>query len=324
MEVDCIMKKKLLKILVCPLCKSSLKLTNVSSVGEEIKEGVLKCVKCSEEYDIIDYVPRMLAISERGEKDTQSSFSRQWLNYKYGKYLWSYDEKGIEKLVKNQIGLQENQFENKIIIDVGCGNGVITNFFTKYGGEVIGIDLSYSVFMAAEHFKKNKNLHFVQGSLFHPPFRDETFDLVYSSGVIHHTYDTKKAFESIARLCKKKGVLYVWLYGNYRTSEKIFNMGTNFMRFFISKMTPKMQDITINAISIPYSFVRYYFKKIILKKPAVKYNKNQLFHTMRDRFTPIYAHISKMKDVINWFEENGFENITPTKVYGISIKGKKK
>jgi SAM-dependent methyltransferase len=59
---------------------------------------------------------------------------------------------------------------------------------------------------------KNVNSHFIQGDLQNPPFQLEMFDIVYSTGVIHHTNNTELSFSCISPLVKPKGRLYVWLY----------------------------------------------------------------------------------------------------------------
>ena len=49
--------------------------------------------------------------------------------------------------------------------------------------------------------------------MFAPPFRPGSFDVVYSEGVLHHTYSTRAAFMQIAQLPKQaNGMLSVWGY----------------------------------------------------------------------------------------------------------------
>src|SRR4030095_12869148 len=50
------------------------------------------------------------------------------------------------------------------------------------------------------------------GSIFALPFREETFDNVWSNGVIHHTGNTRAAFDSLTKVVKSRGRLYVWVY----------------------------------------------------------------------------------------------------------------
>jgi uncharacterized protein YbaR (Trm112 family) len=54
------MKKKLLDILVCPVCKGDLKLTVVKEEKDEIINGSLYCARCNETYPIADGIPHLL------------------------------------------------------------------------------------------------------------------------------------------------------------------------------------------------------------------------------------------------------------------------
>jgi len=54
------MKRKLMDILACPVCKGDLKLTIKEEKGDEIVTGKLYCVKCAVEYPIEDSIPNLL------------------------------------------------------------------------------------------------------------------------------------------------------------------------------------------------------------------------------------------------------------------------
>ena len=59
------MKKELMEILVCPMCRSELDLRITEQEGEEIVEGVLTCTECGETYPIQNTIPNMLPPSLR-------------------------------------------------------------------------------------------------------------------------------------------------------------------------------------------------------------------------------------------------------------------
>jgi uncharacterized protein YbaR (Trm112 family) len=54
-----VMKRELMEILACPLCKGELTL-EVIEEDEEIKEGVLRCAICRLDYPIEEGIPNML------------------------------------------------------------------------------------------------------------------------------------------------------------------------------------------------------------------------------------------------------------------------
>lgn len=54
------MKRELMKILVCPVCKGELKLTVDEENEKEIVTGSLYCPKCNVTYPITDTIPNLL------------------------------------------------------------------------------------------------------------------------------------------------------------------------------------------------------------------------------------------------------------------------
>ena len=54
------MKKDLMDILVCPVCKGKLKLTVNEENKQEIVSGSLHCAKCNVDYPIVDTIPNLL------------------------------------------------------------------------------------------------------------------------------------------------------------------------------------------------------------------------------------------------------------------------
>jgi uncharacterized protein YbaR (Trm112 family) len=54
------MKKELMQILACPVCKGDLELKVDEEKGEEIVTGSLYCAKCRHSYPIVDTIPNLL------------------------------------------------------------------------------------------------------------------------------------------------------------------------------------------------------------------------------------------------------------------------
>ena len=60
------LKKDLMDILACPVCKSELELKVETEEGEEVIQGSLICHKCDEIYPIDDAIPNLLPPEMRG------------------------------------------------------------------------------------------------------------------------------------------------------------------------------------------------------------------------------------------------------------------
>jgi SAM-dependent methyltransferase len=102
------------------------------------------------------------------------------------------------------------------ILEAGCGTGQMSNFLAMSGTRtVVGSDISLHSLRLATGFRNRfgiSNAHFVQMNLFDPFFRENSFDVVISNGVLHHTADAAAAFRSIQRLLKPGGHIVIGLY----------------------------------------------------------------------------------------------------------------
>ncbi len=67
------MRKDLMDILACPMCKSELELTIDEEEGDEVLKGALFCAKCDEHYPIDDGIPNLLPPDLRKEAEAQST-----------------------------------------------------------------------------------------------------------------------------------------------------------------------------------------------------------------------------------------------------------
>jgi SAM-dependent methyltransferase len=112
--------------------------------------------------------------------------------------------------------LDEQISHTATILEAGCGTGQLTNFLGMgWGRTAIGADLCLSSLTLATAFRDRfsiNNAHFMQINLFRPPFRTESFDVVISNGVLHHTGDCPGGFRSIAPLVKPGGIIIIGLY----------------------------------------------------------------------------------------------------------------
>ena len=67
------MRKDLMDILACPMCKGDLQLTIDEQDGDEIVRGSLFCAKCDERYPIDDGIPNLLPPDLRKAAEAQAT-----------------------------------------------------------------------------------------------------------------------------------------------------------------------------------------------------------------------------------------------------------
>lgn len=100
------------------------------------------------------------------------------------------------------------------LLEVGCGMGTDLLQFARGGALVTGVDLTpRSVEISQHRFR----LYAMPGDFSladaeRLPFGDNTFDVFYSNGVLHHTPDTDAAIREAYRILKPGGTAKVMLY----------------------------------------------------------------------------------------------------------------
>jgi ubiquinone/menaquinone biosynthesis C-methylase UbiE len=107
-----------------------------------------------------------------------------------------YDENHIYQLFSNAEDFPDYIFsflipffQNKTILDLGCGNGKYTNKIHNINKNIIGFDKS---FPQLNHKNRNQNINFINGDAFQLPFKNNSFDLIFSSWMLGTIADENK------------------------------------------------------------------------------------------------------------------------------------
>jgi len=100
------------------------------------------------------------------------------------------------------------------LLDIGCGPGWLTVRYSEAGAEVWAVDLTARAVSITKSVLASKNLsaHVEVANAEKLPFHDSTFDIVVSSGVLHHTPDVDQALAEAFRVTKPGGVGLITLY----------------------------------------------------------------------------------------------------------------
>lgn len=107
-----------------------------------------------------------------------------------------------------------NDFPGAKLLEVGCGMGTDLLQFARGGAQVTGVDLTpRSVETSRHHLDLyGQTGDFALADCERLPFADESFDVAYSNGVLHHTPDTAGSVREIHRVLKPGGQARVMLY----------------------------------------------------------------------------------------------------------------
>jgi ubiquinone/menaquinone biosynthesis C-methylase UbiE len=99
------------------------------------------------------------------------------------------------------------------ILDIGSGPGFLSTEISRSSPalQVCGIDLSRQMLKGAiRHARDIDNIEFVFGNAARLPFKDNSIDLVVSTGVFHHLKSPRLVVEECYRILKAGGE--AWIY----------------------------------------------------------------------------------------------------------------
>lgn len=115
-----------------------------------------------------------------------------------------------------------DKFTGKKVLEIGCGLGTDLLQFARGGANVTGVDLTpKSIELVKNRFAmENLPVDARVADAENLPFDNDSFDVVYSFGVLHHTPDTQKAIDEVHRVLKPGGRIIIMLYN--RTSLHVW------------------------------------------------------------------------------------------------------
>lgn len=200
-------------LVCCPRCEGNLVIT----------EEVMACRRCSHTFAVDNGIPLLFWPHDAEPNKTDvteivKSFYEKTPFPSYddcdsaGSLIQKAERSGFVKLLGEQIPLGTR------ILEVGCGTGQLTNFLGTLNRTIIGTDICLNSLRLGQEFKRKNAIagsHFLQMNLFRPVFKPESFDLVYCTGVLHHTGNPFGGFQSLARLVRPNGYVVIGLYHRF-------------------------------------------------------------------------------------------------------------
>jgi SAM-dependent methyltransferase len=130
------------------------------------------------------------------------------------------------------------------VLEIGCGTGADLLQFAKYGAIAVGIDLTAKhVALARERVGGRAVVH--QGDMRHLPFKDESFDYVYSHGVLHHSDEPETAIREMLRVLRPGGRFNVHVYAlwSYVTLWGVLRHGRNWKLHVENSQAPVHMEL---------------------------------------------------------------------------------
>lgn len=151
--------------------------------------------------------PRVLIDVDVNEANYSDNFGLEWTEFDgyHAKESLSHGH------LFGRFFLPKNYFDNKLVLDVGCGNGRLGRFMCASAKSYVGIDLSESVY-AFPNYTNTENIILCRSNGTDLPTNDEVSDITVCWGVLHHMDDPQKGLHELIRSTKIGGEILIFIY----------------------------------------------------------------------------------------------------------------
>jgi SAM-dependent methyltransferase len=260
-----------LELLVCPECEV------------ELAEN-LRCRGCRVQYDAPDGIPDLRVRSD-GRTDVVRRFYQQ-------APFPGYPQRDNLASLRARAGRSEfaRLLDQAIpgdarVLEIGCGTGQMSLYLARGGRVIIGADLARNALAlgaaAARRFGLTR-VQFVETDLHRAGLRKDSFDVVFSSGVLHHTADPRAAFARIAQFARPGGLIVLGLYNAF------------------ARLPHRLRRVVARASS--YRWIPF---DPVLRDRHHEPERREAW--LRDQYQHPEEHRHTLGDVQGWFDENGVE-----------------
>jgi len=259
--------------------------------------------------------------SAKIDKKTVQSFGDEWEKFS------SFSETEIKNIGDEYFDIVDESIlnSNSTVLDMGCGSGRWSKYLAPNVKFIEAIDPSDAIFSATKLLSNVNNIRITQASSDNIPFNDETFDFVFSLGVLHHIPETQTALIDTVKKVKKGGHVLIYLYYNLDNRgvlyKALFKL-SSLIRYIVAALPKWAKHIVCDFIAItvymPLILVSRIVQKMIPNKSTYQklplaYYVGKSFNVIRndalDRFgTPLEQRFSKKK-IKQMMEKAGLRDI---------------
>src|SRR5437870_3685424 len=182
------------------------------------------------------------------------------------------------------------------IVEIGCGTGQMSVYLAHADRSVVGVDLSRPSLLSGSAAARRlgvTRVSFIETDLRDAGLRAGAFDVVYCSGVVHHTPDPRASFAHLATLARPGGMIVLGVYNAFaRMPSRVRRMAAQLSGFRFVPFDP------------------------VLRERGAEPARTEAW--LRDQYQHPEEHRHTLAEVQRWFAENGVEFVRsyPSAVLG--------
>jgi SAM-dependent methyltransferase len=278
----------------CPRCDSGL-----SARGPDRDRPEALVCQSGHTVPIVDGIPRFVDVPATAvAKRTQASFGYEWTHFNDWRQSGEINFNDYFKDVDLRALIDRS------VLDAGCGMGRHARQIAPFAASVVAVDFSSAIDQAARNTATCGSVTCIQADLLALPFRNASFDFVYSLGVLHHLPDTDGAVRVLTSTLKPGGRLRVYLYwkrygwqGQLLRAVTAARQVTTRLPFPILRVFCWALSVALfGAVVAPYRFLSRIGVRRHQSWPLFVYTKYPFRVLYNDQFDRFSAPIEKRYD----------------------------
>jgi arsenite methyltransferase len=200
----------------------------------------LVCESTGEKFPIVNGIPRLVREIDSEQQQTMDGFSYLWEKTPVLGQTQEHQRVFLQAY-REWFGVNSAEdfsrfMKGKLVLNAGCGCGQNEFFWGQFPSQIVDVDISRAIDVAKKNWGADARFSFIQADVLKMPFADQTFDVVWSQGVLHHTPSTHDALGSCVRVLKPDGLILFYV---YRKKAPLREFADDHVRQAIADLPPE-------------------------------------------------------------------------------------